>query len=411
MSDAEEGPAASSAVRAGALAIVDQALFVGASTLLVFLLGRALPPAEYGGFVLAYSTFLLLAQVQTALFAEPMSVFAPSRYADEAPAYVRAVVKLHRRGAWLAALALLAVAGVLAVTGSTAPARAFLGVGLATPGLLELWLRRRVLYLEGRVARSTTTSAVLLVAGTGGVLGMGALGALSAETGLIVLGAAAWIAIAASGRPADANAPEPGDVLHAHWSYGRWALLSALLGWCGNAYYFLLPIRHGLEGTAALRALLNFVYPVVQANQAITLAMLPRWAAREDVGAPVRSLAWLWVAISLALVAAAWFAGPFALHHVYGGRYDGSAALLPLVFLLVLPDGLTSILANGLRARRAPRRVAEAAIALPVVALLPGLPLTWYAGPSGAVWALLLASAAQLAWIVRGWRRPGADQD
>lgn len=411
MSEADPLPAGGSAARASALAIVDQALFVGASTLLVFLLGRALPPPEYGGFVLAYSTFLLLAQAQTALFAEPMSVFAPSRYAGSTGGYVRAVVRLHRRGAWLAALALLAAAGVLALAGSTAPARAFLGAGLATPGLLELWLRRRVLYLEGRVARSTVTSAVLLVAGTAAVLSLRALDALSATTGLLALGGAAWFALLATGAPNRTDVAEPDDVIATHWRYGRWALLSALLGWCGNVYYFVLPIRHGLESTAALRALLNFVYPVVQANQAITLAMLPRWAARDDVGPPVRTLAAAWVAVSLVLVAAVWFAGPSVLHLVYDGRYDASAALLPLVFLLVLPDGLTNIFANGLRARRAPRRVAEAAVALPVVALLPGLPLTWFAGASGAAWSLLVASVAQFAWIVRGWRRPGSDQD
>ncbi len=253
MSAAPGAPAAPApsgrALGTGALAIVDQFLFVGASSLMVFLLGRALTPAEYGGFVLAYSTFLLLGQAQTALFAEPMSVFAPSRYADRAGAYVRVVERLNLRAGFAAAAALAITAGVLAAVGNRSAAAAFLGAGLAAPALLSLWLRRRTLYLDGRVARSAVASGAFLVAGVAALWALHRFGVLDALTGMLALGGASFVGrLASRGAPA-ARTDEPDDVVRTHWDYGRWALLTAVLGWCGNLYYFVLPLRHGLAST------------------------------------------------------------------------------------------------------------------------------------------------------------------
>lgn len=405
---ATRGPA----LRSGFAAILDQFLFVGASTLMVFLLGRGLDANEYGGFVLAYSTFLLLGQAQTALFAEPMTVFAPSRYRAQPDAYVRAVERLNFRSGLLAAGAFAATAGVLAALGLRPSAWAFLGAGLAAPFWLALWLRRRTLYVQGRIGRSVAASAVFLVTGAGGVAALYRLGALGAFSGMLALGAASLVALVASKPPRAGQAPAPPDLARAHWEYGRWALLTALLGWCGNLYYFLLPLRHGLESAAELRALMNFVYPVIQVNQALTLLLLPRWAAhgsRAGFSGSLHRLVGLWTVSSLALCGGAAVAGPAVVHAVYAGRYDAVASLLPWVFLLVLPDGICYVIANGLRASRAPRHVALAAIALPTVVLFPGLPLLLRWGLRGAVAAMLLASLVQLALVWRAWRRPVED--
>jgi O-antigen/teichoic acid export membrane protein len=401
----------SPAIRAGLTAILDQFLFVGASTLMVFLLGRALSANEYGGFVIAYTTFLLLGQAQTALFAEPMTVFAPSRYQARADDYVRAVERLNLRMGLLAAAAFVVSAGLMAATGHRPSAWAFLGAGIAAPPLLALWLRRRTLYLQGRIGRSVAASALFLAVGVAGVVALYRIGMLGAFSGMVALGAASLVGLLASRPPRVPHAPDPPGIVHAHWEYGRWSLLTALLGWCGNLYYFLLPLWHGLESAAELRALMNFVYPVIQANQALTLLLLPRWAAHDSRAGFSRSLsrlAGLWTIFSLALCGGALLAGPAVVHWVYAGRYDSVAMLLPWVFLLVLPDGICYVIANGLRASRAPRSVALAAIALPVVAVLPGVPLTYLWGPRGAVVALLLASVTQLALVWRGWKQPEA---
>ncbi len=405
-----ESPApGATVVRAGVAAILDQFLFVGASSLMVLLLGRGLDAVAYGGFVLAYSTFLLLTQAQTALFAEPMSVFAPSRFRAQAGAYVRAVERMNFGTALAVSPLLLAAAGVNALLHQPAAAAAYAGAALACPPLLALWLRRRTLYLEGRITRSLVASTVFLVLGTSALFALHRFGRLGAFSGMAALGAAALGGLLVSRPPAVGAEPAPENLVRAHWDYGRWALLTALLGWSGNLYYFLLPMRHGLQSAAELRALLNFVYPVIQANQALTLLLLPRWSAHESRAGFAGSLARLagaWTVVSLVLAAGAALVGPWLVHVAYAGRYDAVARLLPWVFLLVLPDGLCYLLANGLRAGRVPHRVAIGAIALPVVVAFPGIPLMWRLGTIGAVIAMLVASLAQLALVWRGWRRP-----
>jgi O-antigen/teichoic acid export membrane protein len=230
---------------------------------------------------------------------------------------------------------------------------------------------------------------------------------------MIVLGVASLAAVLASSLPRPEAGPDPSGILRTHWEYGRWALLTALLGWCGNLYYFVLPVWHGLESAAALRAIMNFIYPVIQVNQALALYLLPRWAAhgsRDGFARSLARLAWAWALFSLALFGGAVLFGPSVMHWVYKGRYDAVAPLLPWAFLLVLPDGIAYFIGNGLRAGRIPKRVAAAAMALPVVAVFPGCLFMYLWGPRGAVAALLLASVAQLGLSWYWWNRPDGNR-
>src|SRR4029077_16770413 len=65
------------------------------------------------------------------------------------------------------------------------------------------------------------------------------------------------------------------EMLRDHWGYGRWAvgtmlLMSAATG--GEAYFLLLPIWHGLDASAALKALVNLTTPL--RNTLIALGIL-----------------------------------------------------------------------------------------------------------------------------------------
>lgn len=401
-------PDRGSAVRKGATAILDQFLFVGASSLLVLLLGRGLDADQYGAFVLAYTLFQLLGQAQTAVIAEPMSVFGPSRFAARENDYILAVHSLNLRSALLAAAVMLALAALSAAIGKPPLAAAFLGAGVAAPLLLSLWLRRRALYLQGRIRRSVVASSLYLVISVGGVYGLLRLGLLNALTGMIALAAGSGLALMASPLTPAEPGERSSNVLRLHWEYGRWALLTALLGWCGNLYYFLLPIRHGLESTAALRAVMNFVYPIIQVNQALAFFLLPRWSAHGSRVGFTRSLLEVtgaWSLFSLALFGGSVLFGPAVMHWVYKGQYDAFAFLLPWAVLLTLPDGVSYVIGSGLRAGRMPHRVAAAALALPIVLVFPGALFVFLWGPAGAVAALLIASAGQLGLSWYGWRR------
>jgi len=72
--------------------VADQGLFGGGNFLISVLLARWLEPAAYGAFAVAYSIFLFLASLCSALLTEPMMAFGPGKYAPSFPEYFRVLV-------------------------------------------------------------------------------------------------------------------------------------------------------------------------------------------------------------------------------------------------------------------------------------------------------------------------------
>ncbi len=66
-------------------------------------------------------------------------------------------------------------------------------------------------------------------------------------------------------------------------------MATAVIGWFpGHVYYALLPAYLGLAGAGGLRALMNFVMPVLQAISALTMLLLPMLVRDRDSGGPRR---------------------------------------------------------------------------------------------------------------------------
>ncbi len=81
-------------LRKGSIAILDQAMISGSNFAIGILLARWLSPEGYGTYALTFSIFLLLSQIQQALLLEPQSVLGPSRFADQPPQYLGALLRL-----------------------------------------------------------------------------------------------------------------------------------------------------------------------------------------------------------------------------------------------------------------------------------------------------------------------------
>jgi len=134
----------------GSLAIADQGLFAGSNFFVNILLARWLAPADYGAFALAFSIFLLLGAFHTAILTEPMLVFGPGKYADRFHSYIAILLRGHFVLMLPGAALLAAAALVLGRLYSPSVARAFLGLALAGPFILLLWLVRRAFYVQLR---------------------------------------------------------------------------------------------------------------------------------------------------------------------------------------------------------------------------------------------------------------------
>lgn len=319
--------------------VADQALFVLPNFALNLLLARWLTPAEYGAFAVAYQVFLVIGTLHDAFLLEPMQVFSHSRHRDRLGDYTNIVV--HGQWAFSAFLtiSLLLTACAVSKFGDAALARAFLGLALAGPFILWLWLMRRACYarLRPRLAASTAGLYVLLMSVGIGVLC--AAGALTLTTALLALGlssaaAALSLTLRLGVRPFP---PRPAGQLARmarieHWRYGRWASANGLLAAApAMLYYTILPLWGGLEAAATLRALLNLMLPLIHLTYALNALLLPTLVRQRDSGLLPRTaqrVAMLFGSVALAYVIVVAAAGGPVIAFLYDGRYTDAAPLL-----------------------------------------------------------------------------------
>ena len=213
----------------GSLAVLDQGLISGSNFLIGILLARWLAPDAYGAYALAFSIFLFLSGFHTALLLEPMSVFGPTSYKHQLPAYLGKLVRLHF--AVTVALALLLALGTtcfLNLFADRAVPYALFGVALATPWILFLWLSRRCVYLELRPALAVRSAAVYCLIGLPFTFLLERLGCLSPFAAFLLQAVASLAAgglLLASIRPQITStelSPSMRMILNQHWHYGRW---------------------------------------------------------------------------------------------------------------------------------------------------------------------------------------------
>lgn len=393
--------------KSGAFAILDQALFAGANFLANILLARWLSPEQYGAFAVAYSAFLLLGSFHTAALTEPLLVFGAGKYANCINKYLGLLLYGHAGLSLVVSLFLAIAALIFWQFGSAAIAQSLSGLAFASPFVLLLWLVRRAFYVSLEPEWAATGGALYLLLMLAGMYGLYQGHMLSSGSALMVMGIAGLIAglwLTFRQRPQwrfSQGNPTPRMVLADHWVYGRWAVATAALIWVpGNIYYALLPIWLGLEGTAALRAVMNLIMPVLHANSALSVLLVPLFvkAFKEMGQAGLRRR----VRQSLLLFGAssALYFGFLILFRsklmgwLYGEKYGGCGDLLLIAGLLPLSAGAVAALGGALRAMELPNRVFWCYVVSTAVTLTVGLGLAATLGVAGAGIGLLVSSVA-----------------
>ncbi len=172
-------------------------------------------------------------------------------------------------------------------------------------------------------------------------------GWLSCQAGLVIMGIAGlftggWLAWLLHPRwqpwKAELNAP---TVVADHWAYGKWSTATAGLTWLpGNLYYALLPIWVGLEGSAALKAMQNFIMPILLTISALGLVTLPEFVrilsaqGRRGLNRLAKSVLVLLLTASVAYWIMLAVARVPIINWLYDGQYDSYANLLLFVGLV-----------------------------------------------------------------------------
>lgn len=396
----------------GSLAVLDQGLFSGASFLVNILLARWLEPKEYGAFAVALSIFYLLAGFHTAVLTEPMLVFGSGKYREQFRKYLGMLLWGHWGISALIVLGLTGAAGFFLRRGSPL-GEALLGLAMASPFLLLLWLTRRACYANLKPAWAVGGSAMNLVAVLGGLFLLWRAGLLSTLTGLVLLGAAAGTASLALTalhlRPrvwGFSGNPTPAMVVADHWGYGSWNFLGVLAYWAsGQILMLLIPIFLGLAASAAVAAVWNFYRPVSLFMQSLGLVLLPMFSRCVSDGMDSHEIRRRATRFALLFGGAVATYGLFLtigakplLHLVYAGTYDEHWLLVALFGLSTAASTATGMFTLALKAYGR-TEVASGVWGLSAVLLtLSSVPMMKVAGLEGAI----LSAAA--AYFIACWR-------
>jgi O-antigen/teichoic acid export membrane protein len=402
-------------VAKGAWAILDQGLFAISNFGINIMMARLLAPRDYGAFTLAYAVFLVLATVHSALVVEPMLVFGAGKHRERFSTYLAVLMKGHW---WLTAAAglVLGAVGSGALLLSTEVGVALMALAASTPFILLLWLVRRVCYLENRAHLAASGGLTYMAVLIGGAYALFKLQRLSSPTAFVLMGVASvasalWIKSRLPPTSRGESKTFRREIAAQHWRYGRWAVGTGVLGALVlNLYYLVIPIWHGLEGTATLKALVNLMMPALHVFLALWVVLLPRFVkVRETAafGMAIRRLLFLCCGAAICNWLVLGFWHHYIVSLLYGGAYASDSRLLWIVGLVPLGYAATSILENALRSVEQSREVFRAYVWSASLTCAIGLPLTYVWGVAGAVAGLVIASACSVASMVWSLRIRG----
>lgn len=407
-------------LRRGSWALADQVLFALSNFVLNIALARLLTPEDYGTFTIGYTIFLFVGTIYTSLVVEPLLVFGAGTYRDELRAYVRTLVRFHWRSTGVASVALLLAGVGVRLYGHPGLGATLIALAAANPCILLQWLMRRACYVrfEPRLAAHAGFWYVAALLAGGGALH--AAGRLDAATGILVMGAgslasALWLMARLDIQPFSAarDTALPG-VAAEHWRYGRWVAASSILGWVPQSlYYLVLPLGAGrLENTAALKALMNLVMPVLHAYQPMLVLMVPALVRSRGTPAFGRTVRVMLLLTTLCSGAYWLLLGLYdrpLVAWLYKGQYAADAPLLWVVGLLAITGAVVAVLGSALRALERSKHIFAAYATSTLVTVTAGIVLMERWGVKGAAIGVTLSGVATtltMAWCLwrAGWR-------
>lgn len=390
----------------GFWAVTDQALFAGANFLVSILLARWLEPAEYGAFSLAYAVFLLLGTLHTGLWTEPMLVYGSGRFRESFTSYQRILLRFHWRFGGAASLIFLLLALGLWPFGTREIALSFLGLSLAAPTVLYLWIVRRGAYvlLNPRLAALGGGLYILLYLGQSVFfLRTNTLNTFTAFLAMAVAGLVSAEIIQWHMNTETEWIVDSEEVRRLHWRYGRWALLAWMFYWfSGNISYLTLSIFYGLESTAHFKALMNLLMPILHFNGAISMLLVPEMV-RTQTSSNLNRLTKFFLLALVTFAFGYWIllitTGEELIRWLYSNKYSDDSNFLMLLGLIPLFVTATSVYSAKIRALDRIKILAQTYGILSILSITSSVIFVFYYKTLGAVFSILLINFVLAAFL------------
>ena len=395
----------------GAFSLMDQGLASGANFGVNLLLARWMSAEVYGAFAVAFAVYTFIYGFYNVLLLEPMSVLGPSRHAESLLGYFRTQLVVH-----ITLVSALSTVGLLAglvlkrVFPGSPLAGAIVGISLALPLILLLWLVRRICYAVQRPSVAAIGSTVYLGFIAAGLLVLRHFGLLGPSAAFLLMGSGSCLAsiflVLRLGlwkeRLVRSSNTSWREVWLENWNYGRWLVGSAALSSVvSQAQVFFVSALLGLGAAGVLRAMQLPALLIAQVSTATGFLVLPVFAYDVRAGA-MRNMRQKAILVSLgistfALISGAvtWaFSGPIE-RALFSGKYAPYAWLMPLLVVVTLAYGPMQGFGMALRAIRRPQfDLVSGLYAAPIAILCSYFGTMWW-GFSGAILSLMLGFAIQ----------------
>jgi O-antigen/teichoic acid export membrane protein len=396
---------------------VDQGLFTLTNFGLNILLARWLSPEEYGAFTIAFTLFLLFGALHIAVLIEPLLIFGPSTYEHTLSDYFDTTLSLHWGFVALAGVLLVTVGFLCWLSDAVALSSSILALAVAGPFMLLLWLLRGMCYVRSEsIFLAVWGSCFYLVLMVVGSVCLFSHQWLSASSGISLMGGASglvsvWLSsrLGVHWRKANIGQIRRDAIAH-HWQYGRWSAATYAFVWIPENFpYLLLAHWGGLSASAALRALVNLLMPLLRLQAALVPLLLTIFA-RTWTSAQVRQVRQLLSALTIGAIVYWLSLGVYhrsILMWLYDGQYQEYGTYLWLLGLIPFCGSVSTVLSTVLRARKHPELVFWAHATAAIIVLTVGIGLVAAWGTVGAVWGMGLAGIATTLVMWRGVRHVG----
>jgi O-antigen/teichoic acid export membrane protein len=349
--------------RVGAWGLSDQALLSGTSFVTVLAPARVLRPAYFGGFVLAYTSLLVLNGLQNALFTGPHNVLGTRRRGREYVCYTASTAASQIVFAvFFAGVAVVVAAGLAGDPGAN-----HLAIAIA-PAILAWQLQefvRRVLYTEGRLSAAVANDVVSYGGQLLGILILWRAGHITGPALLLVIAATSSCGVVLGVVQLRSSlAFELNRVfVRENWDFGKW-LAGANVGfWLSSAaILYIAGAILGAGAPAALKAgqiVLGPLNVLLLFLATVLPIVFSRALAQGEAALRSRlrfALTTTGPIVAAYCLAAALLAHPI-LHALYGGKYDGFANVVRLVAFYYFADYFAQVIRDVLKARRVTRPV------------------------------------------------------
>ena len=404
----------------------DQAFAVGGGFLANVALARSQSKEDYGLFALWYSVFTFLSGLHNAAILQPYTVYASGRYRDNFSEYLRLMVRSNVLLSGAVSGVLLACCLVFKWIRPQWLSPALLGLAISVGFLLSGIFLRRAFYVQQRPDLAAKSSFAFFVVLFAGLWLTGRAHRLDSFT-VFLLMAAGWIfAILLFGRKLQFGEPTqhfddlvPGHWAE-HWNYAKWIFATAFVfQLTTQGYYWLLGGFLSAREVGELRAMYILVGPVDQVFIAISYIIVPALAAHY-ASHRMKSFLSLWRRFTLAtifvtglFVLVVRITGRWVVHLLYGGKYDDLTPYFYVLGFLPLILWIGTTMGQAFYGAEKPKFVFWAYVGSGAATVCLGIPLVTHFGLWGAVYGMLVSSAAYTIvlavtffWIFQPLRHP-----